>query len=329
MVDYSYHPVGCSEVPWALTSVLMALCAEVYVGGRTGWIDGSSHGHCLQSGRERWSTAACLGPGLGQFLSRRKTSLTLRLGQMCPSNAEKMKKLYSDISKKLTYSYITIYIKYAYIVYNSNMCMCVRILQIYIYSYYIYTLHTYTVMYVCVCVFLYSQGNNVFWETPSLTMFFSGQHKNYPLVFAFREYQIGRKAIFSSTHEIKTGIVRLRFLFNLYLILKLENYLDKNSSVYWIEKACVRSLGPVLCALGGVYGHLKWVGSWGSQILKDPKSLSTLLYPGLSAIFCRFHLYHDIPEHAVSRQPLPDKYCTFKEKTSWSSAKHYGKMSYL
>lgn len=64
MVDYSYHPVGCSEVPWALTSVLMALCAEVYVGGRTGWIDGSSHGHCLQSGRERWSTAACLGPGL-------------------------------------------------------------------------------------------------------------------------------------------------------------------------------------------------------------------------------------------------------------------------
>lgn len=62
------------------------------------------------------------GLGYMQFLFRR-ASLTLRLGQMRPSNAEKIKKLYSDISKKLTYSFITTYIKYAYIVYN--MCMCV------------------------------------------------------------------------------------------------------------------------------------------------------------------------------------------------------------
>lgn len=52
---------------------------------------------------------------------------------MSPSSVEKDQKaikLYSDISKKLKYSYVTKYIKYVYLVYNclQYVYMCVLVL---------------------------------------------------------------------------------------------------------------------------------------------------------------------------------------------------------
>lgn len=112
-----------------LTRVLRALRGGVYVGGWEGQINSSSHRAFLgqkwgrsHHGKTGWSAAAGLGPGLCAVLIQGRgfpslpgrTNLSLRLGQTPLSDVKKKtKKLYSDITKNLKYSYIAMCIKYA------------------------------------------------------------------------------------------------------------------------------------------------------------------------------------------------------------------------
>lgn len=100
-----------------LTSGLRAQQGGVSVGGWARRAKGSSHGHCWEKQPHcmRLAGISCV---LGAWAQGRafhsllgRPSLAFRLGQMLPSNAEKKtKKLYSDISAKLKYSYVATYV---------------------------------------------------------------------------------------------------------------------------------------------------------------------------------------------------------------------------
>lgn len=155
-VDLGMQMVDSSPSPcWVFTGSLCPYkCPEGPVGWGLCWWRGRVD-RCWEGGTvpawEDWvvtsrgfgAWAVCRG-GVHSFLGR----ASLRLGHMPPSNAKKKtKKLYSGIyiSKRLKCSYIAMYIKYAYTVYNCWQYVYICVL-VFLY------IDTHVIYVICICM---------------------------------------------------------------------------------------------------------------------------------------------------------------------------------